>query len=81
VSLLEYAKAHPVRRGNPCWVCSLPQKLRSEVDEALNDRSVLVPQIVAYLVEKHGYDPEACTRPKFNNHRIRGHHKLKAGKR
>ena len=67
MSLADYAAAHPVVRGRPCWVCtSVPPQVREEIDTARRQRSVSVKVMAAYLRDRH--DLTEATAGKLNNH-------------
>lgn len=59
-------------RGVRCWACYLPEA--AELNAAKRNNTATLPQMVAWLVEDRGYDPEEARRPRLTNHFQAQHH-------
>ena len=58
----EWAKAHPRRRGRPCWICARPEAA-AHVEEflAMGEASPSAAGITEYLWRVHGCPLQSVT--------------------
>lgn len=68
-SLSEYMEQRNVHRGIKCWVCSLPNDLRCQIERGWYDKKVPMAAILEWLVDVMG--EKDATRGKLVGHLTR----------